>query len=139
MGLGGISGRNEHFIGMLGMHGTYEANMAMHDCDVMLNIGARFDDRITGLVSKFSPNSKKIHIDIDDVSIDKIINVDVKIISDAQLALEKLIEKWQELGLKNKKVPLKAGGVKLKNGKTLKVYLTKIALIKLSQHTRWKH
>lgn len=103
MGLGGFPGSNEHFIGMLGMHGTYEANMAMFECDVMLNIGARFDDRITGKVDKFSPNSKKIHIDIDDVSIDKIIKVEVKIQSDAGLALESLINKWQKSGLKNRK------------------------------------
>ncbi len=107
MGLGGFSGNDEHFIGMLGMHGTYEANMAMYDCDVMLNIGARFDDRITGVVKKFSPNSKKIHIDIDNVSIDKIITVDIKIVADATSALEALINRWQELGLKNRKNKIK--------------------------------
>jgi len=96
MGLGGFPASDPHFIGMLGMHGTYEANMAMHDCDVMLNIGARFDDRITGRVDKFSPNSKKIHIDIDDSSIDKIIPVDVAIVADASIALKALIEEWQK-------------------------------------------
>ena len=103
MGLGGFPGSDEHFIGMLGMHGTYEANMAMYECDVMLNIGARFDDRITGLVSKFSPNSKKIHIDIDDVSINKIIDVDVKILADATSALQSLIQQWQEDKISNRK------------------------------------
>ena len=107
MGLGGFPGSNEHFVGMLGMHGTYEANMAMHECDVMLNIGARFDDRITGRVAAFSPNSKKIHIDIDDTSIDKIINVDVKVVCDASTAIEALINRWQELKLPNRKLEIK--------------------------------
>ncbi|MFT6332161.1 MAG: acetolactate synthase-1/2/3 large subunit [Lentimonas sp.] len=92
MGLGAVPASDPNFLGMLGMHGTYEANMAMHDCDVMLNIGARFDDRITGKVDKFSPNSKKIHIDIDDSSIDKIIPVDVAIVADATSGIEALIE-----------------------------------------------
>lgn len=95
MGLGAFPASDPHFIGMLGMHGTYEANMAMHDCDVMLNIGARFDDRITGRVDKFSPDSKKIHIDIDDSSIDKIIKVDVGIIADAASGLQALIDEWK--------------------------------------------
>jgi acetolactate synthase-1/2/3 large subunit len=95
MGLGGFPASDYHFIGMLGMHGTYEANMAMHDCDVMLNIGARFDDRITGRVDKFSPYSKKIHIDIDDCSIDKIITVEVPIVADAAKGLQALIEEWE--------------------------------------------
>jgi acetolactate synthase-1/2/3 large subunit len=95
MGLGSIPSSDPHFLGMLGMHGTYEANKAMHECDVMLNIGARFDDRITGKVDKFSPNSKKIHIDIDDCSIDKIINVDVAIVSDAGSGIKALIDEWK--------------------------------------------
>ena len=106
MGLGGFPASDPHFIGMLGMHGTYEANMAMYDCDVMLNIGARFDDRITGRVDKFSPNSKKIHIDIDDSSIDKIIPVDVAIIADAASGLQALIDEWKnnDLGSKQKQI-----------------------------------
>ena len=96
MGLGGFDAFDDKFIGMLGMHGTYEANMAMHDCDLMINIGARFDDRVTGRVDAFSPNSKKIHIDIDDVSIDKIINVDLAIISDAKTALKALIQELKD-------------------------------------------
>jgi acetolactate synthase I/II/III large subunit len=71
MGLGAYPASDKQWLGMLGMHGTYEANMAMHDCDVMINIGARFDDRITGRLDAFSPNSKKIHIDIDPSSINK--------------------------------------------------------------------
>jgi acetolactate synthase-1/2/3 large subunit len=102
MGLGGFPMSDSHFIGMLGMHGTFEANMAMYECDVMINIGARFDDRVTGRVSGFSPNSKKIHIDIDDCSINKIINVDVPIIGDAALVLEALIAEWKIRGNKNR-------------------------------------
>ena len=94
MGLGGFPASNPHFVGMVGMYGTFEANMAMYDCDVLLNIGARFDDRITGRVDKFSPNSKKIHIDIDDCSIDKIIKVDVAIVADAKNGLQALINEW---------------------------------------------
>ncbi|MBS4004024.1 MAG: acetolactate synthase 3 large subunit, partial [Afipia sp.] len=82
MGLGAYPASGKNWLGMLGMHGTYEANMAMHDCDVMLCIGARFDDRITGRTDAFSPNSKKIHIDIDPSSINKNIRVDVPIIGD---------------------------------------------------------
>ena len=96
MGLGGFDAFDDRFVGMLGMHGTYEANMAMHDCDLMINIGARFDDRVTGRVDAFSPGSKKIHIDIDDVSIDKIIDVDLAIISDAKTALRGLIKELKD-------------------------------------------
>src|SRR5210317_1636463 len=81
-GLGAFPGSDPQFLGMLGMHGTYEANNAMHECDLMINIGARFDDRITGRVDAFSPNSKKIHIDIDPSSINKIVKVDVAIVGD---------------------------------------------------------
>ena len=103
MGLGGFPASDPHFVGMLGMHGTYEANMAMHDCDVMINIGARFDDRVTGRVNSFSPNSKKIHVDIDETSIDKIIRVDVSITSDASSALELLVQEWKNRNLKPRK------------------------------------
>ena len=81
-GLGAFPGSDPQFLVMLGMHGTYEANNAMHECDLMINIGARFDDRITGRVDAFSPNSKKIHIDIDPSSINKIVKVDVAIVGD---------------------------------------------------------
>ena len=82
MGLGAYPASGPNWMGMLGMHGTYEANMAMHDCDVMLCIGARFDDRITGRLNAFSPNSKKIHIDIDPSSINKNVRADVRIVGD---------------------------------------------------------
>ena len=92
MGLGAYPATGKNWLGMLGMHGTYEANMAMHDCDVMLCIGARFDDRITGRVDAFSPGSKKIHIDIDPSSINKNIRVDVPIIGDAGNVLGDLLQ-----------------------------------------------
>jgi acetolactate synthase-1/2/3 large subunit len=90
-GLGAFPGDDQQFLGMLGMHGTFEANNAMHDCDLMINIGARFDDRITGKIDKFSPGSKKIHIDIDPSSINKIIKVDHAIVGDVENVLNKLI------------------------------------------------
>ena len=92
MGLGAYPASEKNWLGMLGMHGTYEANMAMHDCDVMLCIGARFDDRITGKIDEFSPNSQKIHIDIDPTSINKNIKVEVPIIGDCGKTLKKLLE-----------------------------------------------
>jgi len=81
-GLGAYPGDDNQFLGMLGMHGTYEANNAMHDCDLLINIGARFDDRITGKIDEFSPQSKKVHIDIDPSSINKIVKVDLSIVGD---------------------------------------------------------
>ena len=90
-GLGAFPGDDDQFLGMLGMHGTYEANNAMHDCDLMINIGARFDDRITGKLNEFSPKSKKIHIDIDPSSINKNVNVDLAIVGDVKFVLKKLI------------------------------------------------
>jgi acetolactate synthase I/II/III large subunit len=92
LGLGAYPASGPSWLGMLGMHGTYEANMAMHDCDVMLCIGARFDDRITGRPDAFSPGSKKIHIDIDPSSINKSICVDVPIIGDAANVMNDLLQ-----------------------------------------------
>jgi len=83
-GLGSYPGEDNQFLGMLGMHGTYEANNAMYDCDLLINIGARFDDRITGKIDEFSPKSKKVHIDIDPSSINKIIKVDLAIVGDVK-------------------------------------------------------
>ncbi|MCK5375167.1 MAG: acetolactate synthase 3 large subunit, partial [Alphaproteobacteria bacterium] len=93
--------------GMLGMHGTYEANWAMHDCDVMICIGARFDDRVTGNIDKFSPNSKKIHIDIDASSINKNIQIDLPIISDASRAIQSMMDVWNKKGYKANEAALK--------------------------------
>ncbi|QKV17272.1 acetolactate synthase 3 large subunit [Oricola thermophila] len=97
-GLGAYPASGKNWLGMLGMHGTYEANMAMHDCDVMLNIGARFDDRITGRVDKFAPKAKIIHIDIDPSSINKIIRTDLGIIGDVAHVLEDLVRIWRASG-----------------------------------------
>jgi acetolactate synthase-1/2/3 large subunit len=96
MGLGCYPANDPQWLGMLGMHGTFEANWAMHDCDVMINIGARFDDRVTGRVDAFSPNSKKIHVDIDASSINKNITVDIGIVADAAETLKMMIEIWKE-------------------------------------------
>ena len=93
---------------MLGMHGTYEANLAMHDCDVMVCIGARFDDRITGRIDAFSPRSKKIHIDIDPSSINKNVKVDVPIIGDVAYVLEELIRAWKAKAATVDKTALKS-------------------------------
>src|ERR1051326_955752 len=95
MGLGAFPAADSKWIGMLGMHGTLEANMAMHDCDVMICVGARFDDRITGRLDAFSPGSKKIHIDIDPPSINKNIHVDVGIVGDCAHVLEDMVRLWR--------------------------------------------
>jgi acetolactate synthase-1/2/3 large subunit len=95
MGLGACPASDPHFLGMLGMHGTYEANLAMHGCDVMLNLGARFDDRVTGRLNAFSPDSRKIHVDIDPSSINKNVAVDVAIVGDAGRTLAALIAAWK--------------------------------------------
>ena len=91
-GLGAYPGDDNQFLGMLGMHGTFEANNAMHDCDLLINIGARFDDRITGKIDEFSPNSKKVHIDIDPSSINKIIKVDLALVGDVSEVISKVIK-----------------------------------------------
>ena len=105
MGLGAVSAKNKNFIGMLGMHGTYEANMAMHDCDVMLCVGARFDDRITGNLKYFSPNSKKIHIDIDPSSINKNVKVDIALVGDCYFVLDMMLK---ELKINKSKLDIKS-------------------------------
>ncbi|HLV08508.1 MAG TPA: biosynthetic-type acetolactate synthase large subunit [Croceibacterium sp.] len=94
MGLGAFPSEHSDWLGMLGMHGTYEANMAMNQCDVMVCIGARFDDRVTGRLDAFSPGSRKIHIDIDRASINKVIPVDLGIVGDCATVLEQLISAW---------------------------------------------
>ncbi len=95
MGLGAFPASEQQWLGMLGMHGTYEANLAMYGCDVMINIGARFDDRVTGRVDAFSPGSKKIHVDIDPSSINKNILVDIPIVGDCAYALEDMMRVWK--------------------------------------------
>ena len=98
MGLGAYPASGRNWLGMLGMHGLYEANLAMHDCDLMIAVGSRFDDRITGRVSDFSPGSVKAHIDIDPSSINKIIHVDIPIIGDVAHVLEDVLRIWKERG-----------------------------------------
>jgi acetolactate synthase-1/2/3 large subunit len=99
MGLGAYPASGKEWLGMLGMHGTYEANMAMHDCDVMINVGARFDDRITGRLDAFSPGSRKIHIDIDPSSINKTVRVEIPVIGDVAHALEQMVSLWKSRSL----------------------------------------
>jgi acetolactate synthase-1/2/3 large subunit len=108
MGLGAFPASGKEWLGMLGMHGTYEANLAMHDCDVMVCIGARFDDRITGRLDAFSPKSKKIQIDIDPSSINKNVRVNVPIIGDVAYVLEDLIRTWRLKGTTVDKTALKS-------------------------------
>ena len=101
MGLGAFPASDPRWLGMLGMHGTYEANNAMHDCDVMIAIGARFDDRITGRLDAFSPGSKKIHVDIDPSSISKNVKADIGIIGDCAHVLEAMVAAWREMKLES--------------------------------------
>jgi acetolactate synthase-1/2/3 large subunit len=100
MGLGAYPGTGKNWLGMLGMHGLYEANMAMHDCDLLIAVGARFDDRITGRTDAFSPHSVKAHIDIDPSSINKVIRVDIPIVGDVAHVLEDMLKVWKSRGRK---------------------------------------
>jgi acetolactate synthase I/II/III large subunit len=106
MGLGAYPASGKQWLGMLGMHGTYEANNAMHDCDLMIAVGSRFDDRITGRLDAFSPGSKKIHIDIDPSSINKNVKVDLALIGDCGHVLEDLVAAWRGTGTAAKKPAL---------------------------------
>ena len=108
MGLGAYPASGKNWLGMLGMHGTYEANMAMHDCDLMICIGARFDDRITGRIDAFSPGSRKIHVDVDASSINKNIRVDVPIVGDAGQVMEDMLIVWRKEVGKPKNAALEA-------------------------------
>lgn len=119
MGLGAYPASGDKWLGMLGMHGLYEANMAMHDCDLLINIGARFDDRITGLISEFSPKSKKAHIDIDASSINKVIHVDIPILGDVAHVLEDLLKIWKSRGRVTDKVNLAKWWAKINEWKTV--------------------
>ena len=107
MGLGCYPASGDKWLGMLGMHGLYEANLAMHDCDLMINIGARFDDRITGRIDAFSPKSKKAHIDIDASSINKVIKVDIPILGDVAHVLEDVLKVWKSRGRKTNSAAVK--------------------------------
>jgi acetolactate synthase-1/2/3 large subunit len=108
MGLGAYPAADRQWLGMLGMHGTWEANWSMHDCDLMIAVGARFDDRITGRLDAFSPGSKKIHIDIDPSSINKNVKVDLPIVGDCAHVLGDMLKVWRESGAKSDKKALDA-------------------------------
>src|SRR5712692_5204910 len=101
MGLGAFPAADPHFLGMVGMHGTYEANLAMHDCDLMVAVGSRFDDRVTGRLNAFSPGSKKIHFDIDPSSINKNVRVDVPLLGDCSEVVGALIAAWKKAAPKS--------------------------------------
>jgi len=100
MGLGAYPASGKAWLGMLGMHGLYEANLAMHGCDLMINLGARFDDRITGRIDAFSPDSRKVHVDIDPSSINKVIKTDIPIVGDIAHVLEDVLALWKSRGRK---------------------------------------
>ena len=118
MGLGCYPASGKRWLGMLGMHGLYEANLAMHDCDLMINIGARFDDRITGRIDAFSPNSKKAHVDIDPSSINKVINVDIPIIGDVESVLKEILKRWKSRGKKTSAPAVKNWWKQIESWKT---------------------
>jgi acetolactate synthase-1/2/3 large subunit len=108
MGLGAFPAADRQWLGMLGMHGTWEANWSMHDCDLMIAVGSRFDDRITGRLDAFSPGSKKIHIDIDPSSINKNVKVDMPIVGDCGHVLDDMLQLWPDIGAKSDKKALDA-------------------------------
>lgn len=108
MGLGAYPATDKQFLGMLGMHGTYEANLAMHDADLIVAVGARFDDRVTGRLNAFAPNSKKIHIDIDPSSINKNVVVDLPVVGDVGTILDQMLRAWKAKSLKTNQKALKA-------------------------------
>ena len=119
MGLGGFPATDKQFIGMLGMHGTYEANMGMHDSDVILAVGARFDDRVTGKLTEFCPYAKIIHIDIDPSSISKTVKVDVPIVGEVKPVLEQMIELIKESDIKPSKAALAAWWEKIESWRSV--------------------
>ena len=120
MGLGSYPASGKNWLGMLGMHGLYEANMAMHDCDLMINIGARFDDRITGRIDAFSPNSIKAHVDIDPSSINKVISTDIPIIGDVAHVIKDILHVWKARGSKKNDDALKKWWEQIQEWKRVK-------------------
>ena len=119
MGLGCYPASGKNWLGMLGMHGLYEANLALHGCDLMINVGARFDDRITGRIADFSPNSAKGHIDIDPSSINKVIHVDYPIIGDVGHVLEEMLNIWKARGRKTNSAALKHWWAQIEEWRTV--------------------
>ncbi len=120
MGLGAYPATAKNWLGMLGMHGLYEANLAMHDCDLMICVGARFDDRITGRVQDFSPKSRKAHIDIDPSSINKVIHVDMPIVGDVGSVLDDLMGEWTARGAKTNAKGLDKWWAEIANWKSVR-------------------
>ena len=120
MGLGAYPASGDKWLGMLGMHGLYEANMAMHGCDLLINIGARFDDRITGRVDAFSPKSIKAHVDIDPSSINKVIQTDIPIVGDVAHVLEDILNVWKARGRKTDKAGLDKWWAQIADWKAVK-------------------
>ena len=119
MGLGALPAGHKQSLGMLGMHGMYEANLAMHECDLMINLGARFDDRVTGRLDSFSPNSIKIHVDIDTSSINKNVKVDIPITGDVGSVVEQMLKIMKSKDYKEKKDALKEWWSKIENWKKI--------------------
>ncbi|QCO56887.1 acetolactate synthase 3 large subunit (plasmid) [Pseudorhodobacter turbinis] len=132
MGLGAYPASGDKWLGMLGMHGTYEANLTMHGCDLLLNIGARFDDRITGRIPDFSPNSRKVHVDIDASSLNKVIRVDVPILGDVGHILEDALRLWKARGRKVNKPALATWWKQIEEWRAVKclTYKTSDTIIK---------
>src|SRR5918911_1261671 len=118
MGLGAYPAADPQWLGMLGMHGTYEANLAMHDCDLLINIGARFDDRITGRLDAFSPGSRKIHVDIDPSSINKTVSAELGIVGDCAHVLEDMVRLWRTSAAQVDKPALKSWWSKIDGWRT---------------------
>ncbi|MBS0989564.1 biosynthetic-type acetolactate synthase large subunit [Acetobacter okinawensis] len=119
MGLGAFPGTDERFLGMLGMHGTYEANLATHDCDVLIALGSRFDDRVTGRLDAFSPGSFKIHVDIDPSQINKIVHVNEGIVGDVAEIIAMMIEEWEKQPAYAHKAELDAWWAKIEGWRAL--------------------
>lgn len=147
MGLGSYPASGQNWLGMLGMHGLYQANMAMHDCDLLINIGARFDDRITGRIDAFSPKSTKAHIDIDPSSINKVIKTDIPIVGDVGHVLEDVLKVWKSRGRKTNSEALAKWWAQIEEWKTVdclkftqkgKVIKPQHALVRLEELTK-KH
>jgi acetolactate synthase-1/2/3 large subunit len=120
LGLGAYAASDPQWLGMLGMHGTFEANMSMHDCDLMICVGARFDDRITGRLDAFAPHSKKVHIDIDPSSINKNVKVDVPIVGDCAHVLDDMVRLWRSSGVAADPVALKGWWAQIDKWRTRK-------------------
>ena len=137
MGLGAYPASGDKWLGMLGMHGLYEANLAMHDCDLMICIGARFDDRITGRIADFSPNSRKGHVDIDPSSINKVIHADFPIIGDVAHVLEDMLRIWKSRGRKTNSAALAKWWGRIEEWRKVRCLTYTPSERRSSRNTRW--